>query len=89
VTITGGDAGGEARLRRLEAWPGFPRISTRWCTVSMGKARQRQRLLRSLEMVHQVQRQGIHSQTKWLAGVFGLLFWTPSRLGSRRWPAEL
>jgi len=36
-----------------------------------------------------VQRQGIHSQTKWLAGVFGLLFWTPSRLGSRRWPAEL
>jgi len=42
------------------------------------------RLLRSLEMVRQVQRQGIHSQTKWLAGVFGLLFWTPSRLGSRR-----
>jgi hypothetical protein len=27
--------------------------------------------LGSLEMVHQVQRQGIHSQTKWLAGVFG------------------
>jgi hypothetical protein len=40
-------------------------------------------------MVPQVQRQGVHSHTKWLAGLSGLLCWTPPRLGSRRRPAEL
>ena len=41
------------------------------------------------DAVSGVQRQGIHSQTKWLAGMSGLLCWPPSRLGSRRRPAEL